>query len=1106
MKRRHSRLATTRRYGRLVVRLVATAAGLGLLLYLIGLGLRPIVPEQPRAHPPEAIAEAEQLRDVHFDPADLPAVQVEVDYEDGPAGAWYPKGESPILSELVQEGTLPPVAERVGAEPLVMEGVDGIGNYGGTWHRVATSPGDVFIIRYRLSGAMLARWSALGYPIRPHLAKGWIASPDKREWTIFLRKGVRWSDGHPFTADDIVYWWEHEAKYLNATPPTWMIVGGKTGEIVKVDAYTITFKFPASNSVLLESLATNRVSTPYAPRHYLEPYHPELGDPALIEAAMAARGVATRRALYATMRDFRNPEHPRMWPWVYRTYRPSPPESFVRNPYFWAVDSQGNQLPYVDRILFEVKNTKLIPLAAAAGDITMQARHITFDNYTLLMENRARNDYQVYHWYPAVRSSWTLFPNTNRRVLPDEPATKWKAQLLADKRFRQALSLAINRQEIIEALYGGQLEPAQIEPGPESEFHSETLMRSFTEFDPKRAGQLLDELGLTDRDFEGMRTFPDGTRMIWYIDFTAFTGEGPAQFIVDDWAEVGIRTLHRERARPLYSTQKNALLHDFSVWSGESEFNPLVEPRSFVPTYSETHHAPAYGTWYQKGGLYGNPQALEGGIEPPRDGVIRHTMELLNRTFSAPTRDAQIELFREITDIAAEHVWSISIASPPPQLVVVKNGFRNVPRVALVGNSYSTPANAGIEVFYFDAPTDSPGAIAQMKREMTTVTPLPEAIDSSTLEVAQSSRLTGIIRLLLGGIVVLGILLAGVRHPYIGRRLLIMVPTLAIISAVTFLIIQIPPGNYIETRIIELRQTGDEAAVDEVEQLREQFHLDESLPRQYLRWLGLKWFVTFDAGDRGLLQGHMGRSMETQREVNDIIGDRVLLTVLVSFATILFTWIVALPVGIYSAVRQYTIGDYTLSFIGFIGMCVPNFLLAILLMYWSGRYLGINVTGLFSPAYAAAPEWTWGKIVDLLQHIWVPVIVIGVGGTAGMIRIMRGNLLDELRKPYVTTAMAKGVRPFRLLMKYPVRIALNPFISGIGGIFPQLVSGGAIVAIVLGLPMVGPVLLQGLMTEDVYLSASMLMVLSLLGVLGTLVSDLLLLWLDPRIRMEGGAR
>jgi ABC-type dipeptide/oligopeptide/nickel transport system permease component len=250
----------------------------------------------------------------------------------------------------------------------------------------------------------------------------------------------------------------------------------------------------------------------------------------------------------------------------------------------------------------------------------------------------------------------------------------------------------------------------------------------------------------------------------------------------------------------------------------------------------------------------------------------------------------------------------------------------------------------------------------------------------------------------------------------------------------------------------------------------------------------------------------MGLSMENQNTVNEVVGDRILLTFLISLGTILFTWALALPIGIYSAVRQYSLGDYVFTLIGFIGMSVPSFLLALLLLYWSGKYLGINVTGLYSPEYAVQPEWTSGKIVNLLQHIWVPIVVLGVTGTASMIRVMRGNLLDELRKPYVITAMAKGLRPFKVLMKYPVRLAINPFISSVGVIFPQLVSGGAIVAMVLSLPTVGPLLLDALMIEDMYLAGSMLMVLSLLGVLGTLVSDLLLMWLDPRIRMEGGAR
>jgi ABC-type dipeptide/oligopeptide/nickel transport system permease component len=246
--------------------------------------------------------------------------------------------------------------------------------------------------------------------------------------------------------------------------------------------------------------------------------------------------------------------------------------------------------------------------------------------------------------------------------------------------------------------------------------------------------------------------------------------------------------------------------------------------------------------------------------------------------------------------------------------------------------------------------------------------------------------------------------------------------------------------------------------------------------------------------------------MESNASVNELVGDRILLTIAVSLGTIFFTWALSLPIGIYSAVRQYTLSDYVLTFVGFIGMCVPPFLLALLLMYFSFTVLGIPVSGLFSSHYGAQPEWTWGKVIDLLQHIWVPIVVMGVGGTAGMIRIMRGNLIEELKKPYVITAMAKGVPPTRLLLKYPVRLALNPFISGIGGLFPALVSGGAIVAVVLSLPTVGPMLLIALMSEDMYLAGSLLMVLSLLGILGTLVSDLLLLWLDPRIRFQGGSR
>ncbi len=1086
------------RFGR---RLLITATGLAVLIVLSGWILRPNPLKKPLTFLPDQLEAVRALRDTHFDRERLPTVQREVDYSQGTAAPWYPRQESPLLAEVVREGKLPPVEQRVGEEPLVLEGPDGIGNYGGTWVRAASSPSDVSIVNWRLACTGLTRWSPLGYPIRPNIAKSWIVSPDQREWTFRLRKGMKWSDGAPFTADDILFYWE-EDKALNAARPTWMLVNGKAGEIVKVDDLTVKFVFSDPNGLMLENLAKNPCITP---RHYFAQYLPASGNQELIRASMKARGLATPRALYNSLKDFRNPEQPQIWPWVYRTYQNSPPEEFVRNPYFWAVDPQGRQLPYVDRILFEVKNPKLIAIAAASGEITMQERHLSFSDYTLLMENREKNHYAVYHWFDSTASEWSLWPNLNRRVTPGDPESKWKAHFLNEDRFRQALSLAINRREIIRSMYNGIGEPSQLEPGPLSDFHSEKLKNSFIAFDPDGANRLLDAVGLDRRDAEGQRTFPDGSRMTWFMDFTDYTGEGPAQFVVDDWARVGVRAIQRERSRPLFVSEKAALLHDFTVWSGEGEFAPMVSPRSFVASETESHFAPANGTWFLKGGLYGSPAAAFGGIAPPVGGPIREAMELYQQAVRAPTLPERQAIFGKIFDLDAAHLFTISIVTSPPGLVVVKDGFRNVPHNAILGASFDTPAGTGIETYFWDHPQDSPAAIAQIKAEMTTITPPPDAVNVKTLR-SVGGGLGAFISKIILAIVAAGIVLAGVRHPYIGRRLLIMVPTLLLISVVTFVIIQLPPGDYVSTRILELQATGDQNAIDQVEQLRSVFHLDEPVLSQYARWMGLRWFGTFNPADKGLLQGDMGRSMETLRSVNDIVGDRVLLTFLVSLGTILITWILALPIGIYSAVRQYTPGDYVLTFLGFIGMCVPNFLLAIVLMYWSNRYLGINVSGLFSPEYSASPEWSWGKLVDLSKHVWLPVVVIATSGTAGMIRVMRGNLLDELRKPYVTTAMAKGVRPFKLLMKYPVRLALNPFISGIGGIFPALVSGGAIVAIVLSLPMVGPILLQGLMTEDIYLAGSMLMVLSLLGVFGTLVSDLLLLWLDPRIRMGGGSK
>ena len=327
---------------------------------------------------------------------------------------------------------------------------------------------------------------------------------------------------------------------------------------------------------------------------------------------------------------------------------------------------------------------------------------------------------------------------------------------------------------------------------------------------------------------------------------------------------------------------------------------------------------------------------------------------------------------------------------------------------------------------------------------------------------------------------------------YTARRILIMVPTLLAISLIIFIIIQLPPGDYLETEITERLSRGESVDMEQIEALRRQYGLDRPLHEQYVFWV------------LGLLQGDLGYSFEHQLPVNEVVGDRLWLSFLVAFTTILFTYAVSFPIGIYSAVRQYSLGDYAFSFLGFLGLATPNFLLALVLLYFANVYFGTSIGGLMDDRFIDQP-WTWAKFVSVLEHLWVPVVVIGTSGTAGMIRRLRANLLDELQRQYVITGRAKGLPPGRLLLKYPLRMALNPFIADIGNLLPQVVSGAAIVSIVLNLPTTGPMLVEALRSQDMYLAGSFLMFLALLTVIGVFLSDLLLAVLDPRIRLEGGA-
>lgn len=324
---------------------------------------------------------------------------------------------------------------------------------------------------------------------------------------------------------------------------------------------------------------------------------------------------------------------------------------------------------------------------------------------------------------------------------------------------------------------------------------------------------------------------------------------------------------------------------------------------------------------------------------------------------------------------------------------------------------------------------------------------------------------------------------------FIVRRFLLALATTWAISVMSFVIIQLPPGDFVDAYIARLSSTGSSVSMEEAQAMRNLYGLDQPYYVQYAKWIAR------------VIVGDFGESMEWQRPVAEVLGDRLWITVVVSFAALLLTWALALPIGIYSAVRQYSFGDYAFTLIGFIGLAVPNFLLALILLYAAFRWFGLNVGGLFSAEYELAP-WSWAKVGDLMWHLPLPALILALAGTAQLIRIMRANLLDELRRPYVVTARAKGLSESRVILKYPVRAALNPFASALAYLFPYLVSGSIIVSLVLSLPTVGPVLLRALIAQDMYLAGTIVLLLGVLTVIGTFISDLILMWIDPRIRHQ----
>ena len=323
---------------------------------------------------------------------------------------------------------------------------------------------------------------------------------------------------------------------------------------------------------------------------------------------------------------------------------------------------------------------------------------------------------------------------------------------------------------------------------------------------------------------------------------------------------------------------------------------------------------------------------------------------------------------------------------------------------------------------------------------------------------------------------------------YIARRLITMVFTLLALSVVVFIVIQLPPGDFVTSYIASLSATGETVDQQAIEQLRERYKLDSPILVQYFSWL------------MHLLQGDLGYSFELQRSVSDIFAQRIGISLTVELTAVIFMWAVAVPIGVYSAVNQYSKGDYFFTVLGFLGLAIPNFLFALVLMYICYNWFGVTITGLFSPEYMNE-RWSVARFLDFASHVWAPILVISTAGAAQLVRVLRANLLDELNKPYVLTARAKGLPKRRVIWRYPVRVAMNPLISTIGWVLPSVISSSFVTAIVLNLPTLSPILLRSLLSQDMYLAGALILFMGWLTLVGTLISDLLLAWIDPRIRL-----
>lgn len=590
--------------------------------------------------------------------------------------------EAPMLAEMVAAGELPSVEERLPAEPLVVEpNSPGVysdpawSNTDRTWNLGLRGTGDGANLLRHVAYEGLVRWDPEWTQVIPNIAKGWEANDDGSEYTFFLREGMKWSDGEPFTAHDIVFWYEAVLTNTEITPApqNWMVVGGETGTVEAVDDYTVKFSFAAPNGLFLQRLATPDGRFPVSfPRHWASQWHPDY-NPDGIDALMEEAGVETWVDLWVAKAEQYNGEFaipsPRLWAWTILEggYTADAVQvTAVRNPYYFKVDSDGNQYPYIDFVQWDVGvDVDTLVLKALNGEIDFQDRHISaLSNKAVYFDNMEAGEYDFAETIPSSMNTFAISLNLTHT----DPV---KREIFQNRDFRIALSHAINRQEIIDLIYVGQGQVHQLAPRPSSPFYHEQLATQYTEYDPDLANQILDDAGFAEKDADGFRLGPDGNRISFALDVIAtLAPEQPdvAEQVVGYWQAVGIDAQINVIERTLFYNRKEANEHDANVWGGDGGLDVVLEPRWYFPYSQESNFAPEWQYWYN-----GDPR----GAEPVEAAKMQ--MELYDQLKATADPDAQSDLMNQILQIAADEFWAMGVNLTPPGYAIKKNNFMNAP-------------------------------------------------------------------------------------------------------------------------------------------------------------------------------------------------------------------------------------------------------------------------------------------------------------------------------------------------------------------------------------------------------------------------------------------